>query len=71
MTSRMAAMAEQAAMVARLKEQMLIVLMKRLADDNGKFEVPVSEVDDTYQDMLEFEVDQDRKVFVFTLSKKT
>ena len=55
--------------IQRLKEQMLIVLLKRLADDNGKFTIPIEEVDDTYEDLLEFESDGEGN-FIFTLSKK-
>lgn len=39
--------------VQQLKDQLLIVLAKRLG---GEIEVPVSELDDTGGDMLEFQV---------------
>ena len=71
MTSYMAQQAELARRIAQLKEQMLIVLLKRLADENGEFEIPISEVDDTHQDLLEFQAHPERQVFVFKLSKKS
>ena len=52
----------------RLKDQMLIVLLKRLGDH---ITVPISELDDTGQDILEFEVDQKARHFVFKLRKKS
>ena len=71
MTSRMAAHAAEAQMIARLKDQMLIVLLKRVADENGEFRINVEEVDETQQDLLEFECDQVAQEFIFKLSKKS
>jgi len=47
------------------KDQLLIVLMKRLGN---KVSIPVAEVDDTGSDLLAFSVNDG--VFEFTLSKK-
>ena len=49
-----------------LKDQLLIVFLKRLG---GRVEIPVAEVDDTYQDLLALSV-RDR-VFYFELRKKS
>ena len=49
------------------KDQLLVVLIKRLAK-NGKVSIPVAEVDDSGGDLLSFSV-KDR-VFNFELSKK-
>jgi hypothetical protein len=49
-----------------LKEQLLIVFLKRLG---GHVDIPVKEVDDTGKDMLYFNVTPDR-VFHFSIQKK-
>lgn len=54
--------------IQRLKDQMLIMLLKRTGD---KITVPVAELDDTGQDMLFMEFDQNQRVFVFELRKKS
>lgn len=54
--------------IDNFKEQLLVVLIKRLAV-NGKLSIPVAEVDDTGQDMLAFSV-RDR-VFHFELKRKS
>lgn len=48
------------------KEQLLIVFLKRLG---GKVSIPVSEVDDTGQDNLAFNVTD--RVFHFEIRKKS
>lgn len=58
-----------AAVLDDLKDQLLIVLMKRLADSDGKVSIPVHEVNNTSMDLLSFNVRND--VFNFELSKKS
>jgi hypothetical protein len=53
-----------------LRDQLIIVLAKRLAKD-GVLRIPVKEIDDTGQDMMTFEVDQKTNEFVFRLRKKS
>lgn len=50
-----------------LKEQLLIVFLKRLG---GNLDIPVAEVDDTGQDLMAFSVDFEKKSFHFELRKK-
>lgn len=54
------------------KDQLLIVLLKRLADKNGNLAIPVHEVDDTDGDLVAFCVKEvlGRPTFHFELSKK-
>jgi hypothetical protein len=56
---------EHAALIDNLKEQLLIVFLKRLG---GKASIPVAEVDDTAQDMFAFNVRDG--VFNFEIRKK-
>ncbi len=51
-----------------LKDQILIVFLKRLG---GKLDLPVSEVDDTYQDLFAFSVDAKTSMFHFEVRKKS
>ena len=57
---------EHAAVLDDLKDQLLIVFLKRLG---GKASVPVYEIDDTGGDNLGFSIDQN-KVFHFKISRK-
>jgi hypothetical protein len=50
-----------------LKDQLLVVLLKRLAKD-GKVSIPVAEVDDTGHDLVSFSINEG--VFNFVVSKK-
>lgn len=50
------------------RDQLLIVCMKRLADKNGKIDISLKEMDDTYQDILKFSVKD--SIFHFELHKK-
>jgi hypothetical protein len=59
---------ELAALMPLLKDQLLIVLVKRLG---GSVTLPVAEVDDTGQDLLALEFDGDARAFTFTVSKKS
>jgi hypothetical protein len=58
---------EHVAMLDDLKDQLLIVFLRRLG---RKVSIPVAEVDDTGQEMLAFQIDDD-KVFHFELKKKS
>ena len=60
---------EYAAMLDDLKDQLLIVLIKRLAVD-GKLDLPVAEIDSTGGDLLAFSIDPETRVFHFELRKK-
>lgn len=50
------------------KDQLLVVLLKRLAK-NGEVAIPVSEVDDTGHDIVSFSVNDG--IFNFVVSKKS
>lgn len=58
---------EHAAVIENLKEQLLIVFLKRLG---GKISIPVAEIDDTGQDLFSFRIDE-KKVFHFEIRKKS
>lgn len=55
-----------AAVLDDLKDQLLIVLVKRMG---GKVSLPVAEIDDTAQDLLSFRIADG--VFHFEASKKS
>jgi hypothetical protein len=57
---------EHAAVIDELKDQLLIVFLKRLG---GNASIPVSEIDDTGGDILSMRIDAD-KVFHFEAFKK-
>ena len=57
---------EHARVIDELKEQLLIVFLKRLG---GKASIPVTEIDDTGNDLFAFRIDADR-VFHFELRRK-
>lgn len=50
------------------KDQLLIVLLKRLAVD-GKVNIPVAEMDDTGADLVSFSIND--RIFNFVVSKKS
>lgn len=52
-----------------LKDQLLVVFLKRLKATGQKLDFPVKEVDDTGQDMVSFQIVNG--VFHFELSKKS
>lgn len=57
-----------------LKDQLIIVLLKRLQDKDGRVTIPLAEMDDTGNDILAFSVHDMRTPkarFVFQLEKKT
>ena len=58
---------EHARLLEVLKEQLLIVFVKRLG---GDISIPLTEVDDTGQDVLTLSID-DNKVFHFKVIKKS
>ncbi|MBO0715966.1 MAG: hypothetical protein J2P55_01345 [Rhizobiales bacterium] len=60
---------EHAAVLDDFKDQLLIVLMKRLADKDGVVKIPIKEADDTGRDVLSFKVVD--RVFHFQLGKKS
>lgn len=60
---------EHAAMMDDFKDQLLLVLIKRLADKDGKLSITVEEIDDTGRDLLAFSVVD--RVFNFELRKKS
>ena len=64
--ARAAGNAAHANLVDELKEQLLIVFLKRLG---GKVAIPCAEVDNTGQDLFSFSVDEHR-VFHFEIRKK-
>jgi hypothetical protein len=51
-----------------LKDQILIVLMKRLG---GNLTIPVEEVDDTSQDLVMFSVDAESRTLHFEVVSKS
>jgi len=57
---------EHADVLDDFKDQLLIVFLKRLG---GKVSIPLTEVDDTGQDLFAFRIDE-CKVFHFELRKK-
>jgi hypothetical protein len=57
-----------AAVLDDFKDQLLIVLLKRLAKLGDNLAFPVSEVDDTAQDLVAFSIVD--RVFKFELRKK-
>ena len=61
---------EHAAAIDDLKDQLLIVLIKRLAVDSV-LDLTIAEIDDTTQDTLAFSVDFEKRIFHFVLGKKT
>lgn len=59
---------EHAEMIDDLKEQLLIVFLKRLG---GALDIPIAEVDDTGQDLFAFSVDFEKRTFHFETRKKS
>lgn len=58
---------EHAAVMDEMKEQLLIVFLRRLG---RTVDIPVEEIDDTGSEMLAFSIDENR-VFHFELRKKS
>lgn len=54
-----------------LKDQLLIVFLKRLRTLGHTLRFPVTEIDDTGHDMVAFSVDPATREFTFKLSKKS
>lgn len=69
--ARAAGGAEHAAVIDNLKDQLLIVFLKRLQAKGESLRFPVREVNDTGQDTLSFRIDIDSQEFVFELGKKS
>lgn len=59
---------EHAALVEAMKEQLLIVFLKRLG---GKIDIPAAEIDATGQDLFCLSVDPQTRVFHFEVRKKS
>lgn len=59
---------EHVAALDNMKEQLLIVFLKRLG---GSISIPVSEVDDTSNDLFAFSVDFEKNAFNFVVRKKS
>lgn len=59
---------EMQEMMAALREQLLIVFVKRMG---GKVTIPVLEVDDTSQDMMLMQTDPVSGTFTFEIRKKS
>lgn len=58
---------EHAALIDDLKEQLLIVFLKRLG---GRIDIAVEEIDDTGQDTFKLSLDPKTRIFHFELGKK-
>lgn len=58
---------EHAALIDDLKEQLLIVFLKRLG---GSASIPIKEIDDTGQDLLALRVDLETRAFHFEITRK-
>ena len=54
-----------------LKDQLIVVFLKRLKAAGQKLDFPVAEVDDTGKDLVSFRVDPRTRAFHFELSKKS
>lgn len=52
------------------RQQLLLTMARKLANKNGEFEIPVTDVDDNGQYMMAMEPDQVRRVFKFKITKK-
>lgn len=59
---------EHAAAIDSMKDQLLIVLIKRLG---GTIEVPANEIDDTAQSVLSMSLNPATRVFKFSVEKKS
>lgn len=58
-----------AAVLDDFKDQLLIVLLKRLVDERGEVTIPVAEVDDTAQDLVAFRIVD--RAFIFEMRRKS
>lgn len=71
--ARAAGAGVHADVMENFRDQLLIVLIKRLADKDGRLVIPVAETDDTAQDLLAFAVQGaggPAPAFHFQLQKK-
>lgn len=72
--ARAAGSGVHADVMENFRDQLLIVLIKRLADKDGKLMIPVAETDDTGGDLLAFSVQGvggPAPAFHFELQKKS
>lgn len=58
---------EHAAMIDDLKDQLLIVFLRRLG---GRLTIPVAEIDGTGGHLFSFKVDLEAREFTFVLEQK-
>lgn len=63
-----AAAPEHAAAIEEMLPQLLIVFLKRLG---GKLDVPVSEIDNTGQDLFAFSINPETRIFHFEIRRKS
>lgn len=54
-----------------LKDQLMVVFLKRLKAMGHSLDFPVAEIDDTGRDLVSFQVDPVTRNFHFELSKKS
>lgn len=52
------------------KDQLMIAMIKRLADAEGKFVMPVSEIDETGANVVAIVGDPQARTFTFRIMKK-
>jgi hypothetical protein len=65
--ARLAGNPEHAAAMEAMRDQLLIVFLKRLG---GKVSIPVAEIDNTGNDTLAFQLDVTKRLFSFEILKK-
>ena len=59
---------EHTAMLDDLKDQLLVVFLKRIVDDEGNIAIPLKEIDDTGNDLVSFSINEG--IFNFKVRKK-
>ena len=62
---------EHAAVLDDFKDQLLIVLLKRLGALEQSVVIPVAEADDTGQDLVEMKIEGTPPAFTFNVRKKS
>lgn len=61
---------EHVQLLEDLRDQLLIVLIKRLAVD-GKLAIPIAEIDNTASDLLAFSLDLEKRLINFELRRNS
>lgn len=64
----MCASPEHRAVIEAMKDQLIIVLLKRLG---GTQDIGTAEIDDTSQDLLMMSLDPETRIFHFEVTKKS